>query len=248
MVGGPRVGDAFGELLRRAYETGGRPHTVFEVIERDDGHVRVNDASRYLTPSWGVLDEWVYERVRGRTLDVGSGAGRHAVTLQERGVPVVGLDPSEGAIEVSRRRGLRDAVVGTVVDVDPSERFDTLLMLGNNIGLLGGRDLGVTLLERLAALAAGPDAQLLATGVGREPGSVDDDEDRAYVESNLARGRLRWQVTMRSRYADLTTDWFDYVFLRIDELQELIAPTPWRVRSQLADGQAYAVQLELRRC
>lgn len=246
MVEGPKTGDAFGALLRAAHASGARPGTVFEVVERDDGHVRVNDGARYLAPSWGVLDEWVYDRVRGRVLDVGCGAGRHAVALQDRGVEVVGLDPSRGAIDVCRRRGLREAVVGTVDDVPDAAAFDTLLLLGNNVGLLGGRDTGAALLDRLARLARDSAAQVLATGVGREPGSVGDEADRAYVEGNLAAGRLAWQVRMRSRFTDVATDWFDYVFLRLDELAELLEPSRWRIGDALSDGPGYAAQLVLR--
>lgn len=159
---------------------------------------------------------------------------------------VAGLDPSEGAVEVCRRRGVREVVAGTVHDVRDVAAFDTFLLLGNNLGLLGGRDSAELMLDRLADLARGSAAQVLATGVGRERGSVGDESDRAYVEANLARGRLPWQVTMRSRFADLATDWFDYVFLRVDELAELLEPSRWRIADSSADGPGYAVRLVLR--
>lgn len=50
---------------------------------------------------------------------------------------------------------------------------------------------------------------------------------------------------MRSRFGQLTTDWSDYAFLRIPELEELLAGTGWRLTEHLADGPAYAVRLEL---
>lgn len=245
LVHGPAIGDAFGELLQEAYAGDGRAGRVLEVVERDDGHVRVNDAARYLAPSWGPLDDWVYERARGDVLDLGCGAGRNALVLQERGLDVVGVDPSPGAVDVCRRRGVRELVTGTADDVQMPGRFTTVLMLGNNLGLLGSRDAAGPLLARLAELT-GPAGQVLATGVGREPGSTADACDRAYEQANIARGRLPWQVTMRSRFRDLATEWFDYAFLRVQDLVDLVEPSPWRVVEHLAQGPQYVVRLQKR--
>ena len=49
------------------------------------------------------------EFVRGRVLDMGVGAGRHALHLQAQGHDVVGIDNSPKAVEVCRLRGLEDA-------------------------------------------------------------------------------------------------------------------------------------------
>lgn len=241
-MSGPRTGDAFGALLLACHESGARPGAVLEVVEREDGHVRVNDAARYFQASWGALDDWVYARVEGESLDIGCGAGRHALALQGSGRPVCALDPSAGAIEVCRRRGVTDAVEGTTSTLGDDGRFDTVLLLGNNLGLLAGRDQAPGLLADLARL--GHDrTRVLATGVGREPGSVHDEVDLTYRRRNLDRGRLPWQVTMRSRFSDLATAWFDYAFLTAEELDGLLAGSAWRVTDRLVEGPAYAVEL-----
>lgn len=80
----------------------------------------------------------MYERVRGAVLDVGCGAGRNALVLQQQRFDVLALDPL-----TRRGRGLlaarrRDVFVDTVSDLPIDRRFDTLLLLGNNLGLLAG--------------------------------------------------------------------------------------------------------------
>src|SRR5687768_13432883 len=49
------------------------------------------------------------ERCRGRVLDVGAGAGALSLVLQQRGFEVVAIDAVPEAVEILRRRGVRDA-------------------------------------------------------------------------------------------------------------------------------------------
>lgn len=149
MTGEPQIGDVIGELLRDTLAVatgvgprplvGGRlPRPVIEIIERDDGLINGAPAAHYLDgpADWQPYDHRAVDRVRGETLDIGTGAGRIALLLQERGVPVTGLDTSAGALEVSRRRGVQRLVHGTVdTHVADGQRYDTFLLLGNNLGL-----------------------------------------------------------------------------------------------------------------
>ena len=244
-LGQPRLGDAFGALLAAGLERDGRAGEVFEVVERDDGHVRANDVARYFRPSWGRLDDWMYDHTRGRVLDVGCGAGRSAIALVDGGHEVVGVDVSPGAVAVCRRRGFDAVVEGTVYDAHIEGRFDTIVLAGNNVGLLGNRNAAGGFLDRLAQLSAGPAARIVGTAIGHEPGAMMAAEDREYEASNLSRGRLRWQVTMRSRYATLATDWFDYLFLTPSELTDLVSDSPWKIADLVEDGPSYAVRLDL---
>jgi 2-polyprenyl-3-methyl-5-hydroxy-6-metoxy-1,4-benzoquinol methylase len=45
--------------------------------------------------------------VKGRVLDIGVGAGRHSLYLQEKGFNVLGIDVSPLILEVCRKRGLK---------------------------------------------------------------------------------------------------------------------------------------------
>lgn len=241
---GPRPGDAFGTLLLACWERGVAPGAVLEIIERDDGYLDAGDVARYFAgpDAWGPLDRWACAQAKGRVLDVGAGAGRHALHLQEQGHDVVALDVSPLAVDVCRRRGIRQTFAGTVAalaSTDP-EPFDTFLLLGNNLGLLAGAEQAPRLLADLAALAR-PGAVLI--GQSREWQRTERPVHLAYHGRNRAAGRLPGQVRMRVRYQELATDWFDYLFLNVEELQLLLAGTAWELERREVAGANHAVVL-----
>jgi SAM-dependent methyltransferase len=238
----PVIGDVFGEMIRDAYAVrtgigprplaGGRvPRPVIEVIERDDGLINGAPADHYLAePSeWQPHDHRALRLCQGHVLDVGCGAGRTSVELQRRGIAVTGLDVSPGAIEIARKRGLRDTVLNTVDGyARASARYDTFLLLGNNVGLLESRERAPVFLAALAALA-NPGARIVAQGT--DPYGTTDPVHLKYHERNRARGRLGGQLRLRLRYRMLATEWFDYLVCSPAELSDLVAGTPWRLDS-----------------
>ncbi|MDP9798339.1 SAM-dependent methyltransferase [Catenuloplanes nepalensis] len=236
----PRVGDVFGELLRDAYAirtgigprplAGGRvPRPVIEIIEREDGLINGAPADQYLAgpDEWQPHDHRAIALARGRVLDIGTGGGRIALALQESGVDVTGLDVSPGAIAVCRRRGLRDTVLASVDEhARDGRRYDTFLLLGNNLGLLEGHHRAAGFLAALAEMAA-PGARLIAHGT--DPYGTTDPVHVGYHELNRSRGRLGGQLRLRLRYRELATDWFDYLVCSVDELRGLVEGTRWRI-------------------
>src|SRR5919106_2020681 len=91
-------GDAFGSMLLDHLEG---KEDVHEIVERDDGFVSAARLN-YFAPvrRWPPVERRALRFVRGRVLDVGCGAGRVAVELQDRGHDVVAIDVSPGALEV----------------------------------------------------------------------------------------------------------------------------------------------------
>ena len=178
-------------------------------------------------------DDWIeperaaFELVRGRVLDIGAGAGRHSLEAQRRGLEAVAIDISPGAIEVCRRRGVGDARLLPLSQVDESlGRFDTVLLLCGNLGLAGGADETVAFLERLHGLTV-PGARIVFDSV--DPHVDNDEADLAYLERNRTRGRMPGQMTVRIRYGGRVTPWSDLLCVSPAELEELAAGTGWRL-------------------
>jgi SAM-dependent methyltransferase len=233
-------------MLLAALDEGGSE--MVEIVEREDGLIM---ASRYfgvdhsLAPysKWPSHQRRALRLAQGRALDVGAGAGRVALHLQQKGHEVVAIDSSPGAVDVCRRRGVRDARVLKVEEADESlGLFDTVVMYGNNLGLLSSRAKGRRLLRRLHRITS-ERARILGEILDPYPGAAP--VHLAYHQRNRERGRLSGQIRIRIRYRDLATPWFDYLFLSRPELEELVEGTGWLLARTIDDeGPLYVAVLE----
>jgi SAM-dependent methyltransferase len=178
-------------------------------------------------------------------LDVGVGAGRVALELQQRGHTVVGIDVSPLVARVARRRGVRTVKVMALEDVDAKlGRFDTVVMFMNNFGLFESEAKARRLLRRLHDVTT-DDGRIVATS--SEFGGRIPPEHRIYRRRNVERGRLPGQVRFRLRYRMLQGPWFDYLFVSRREMERLLRGTCWRVRRfvpPVGDDNLYAAVLE----
>ena len=189
---------------------------------------------------WAPVERRALRFVRGRVLDVGVGAGRVALELQARGREVVAIDISPGAVEVARKRGVRDVRLLALEEVDASlGRFDTVVMYGNNFGLFASRAKAQRLLRRLRPFVG----RIVACS--NDPYATEDPAHLAYQDRNRTRGRMSGQLRLRVRYRDLVGSWFDYLIVSPDEMAEIIEGTGWQIRRLIQDdGSSYVAVLE----
>jgi SAM-dependent methyltransferase len=243
----PVVGDAFGAMLRAVHTGSGG----VGAIERDDGRIEPHDALQYFTgpPEWPALDRQACASATGTVLDIGCGAGRHLLSLQQHGRHAIGIDVSAGACEVARERGATDVRYLGLDDVaELGITVDTILMLGNNLALLGSVEAAA---RRLTALAAVATRRTRVLGTNLDPygdGAPVPAEHARYHAANRARGRLGGQLRLRARFGQLADPWFDYLLCSQAELLDLLADSPWRlaVFAPAADGPGYLAELRLR--
>jgi SAM-dependent methyltransferase len=214
---------------------------LHEIVERDDGFISASifGPRVYLAPfrRWPAHHRQGMRYVRGRVLDVGAGGGRVALHLQERGHDVVAVDVSPGAMDVCRRRGIRDARVIPIEDVDESlGSFDTIVMYGNNFGLFASRAKAKRLLRRFARLTSERGRIVAET---RDVSRGDDPAHVRYRKRNVARGRLPGQIRIRVRYRDLATPWFDYLMVGTGELRDILDGTGWTLERTIDSDDTY---------
>ncbi|MCC7409438.1 MAG: methyltransferase domain-containing protein [Phycisphaeraceae bacterium] len=183
---------------------------------------------------WFEREQGAMQYVQGRVLDVGCGAGRHSLYLQGRGCDVLAIDKSPLAIKVCRHRGVRETRVMSLTQVTRRlGLFDTILLLGNNFGLMANRRRARWILRRFWAMTRA-DARILA-GSG-DPAANSNPDTLAKMESNRRRGRMPGQFRMQGRYGNCKTPWFDWLFVSETEMEELVDGTGWRISRFLRDN------------
>ena len=236
--------DAYGQQLYEAYLL----ENEFEVIERRDGYLDICDATHYLSmyKDWPSHERKAMRYMKGKVLDIGCGAGRHALYAQHRGHDVLGVDISPLAIKVCKRRGLKKTKQMSITQVSRKLGiFDTLLMLGNNFGLVGNPKRARWLLRRFYGMTSDQGKIIAGT---LDPYDTTDRAHLDYHKENRDRGRMGGQVRMRIRQGRHVGDWFDYLFVSRKEMDRLLRGSGWTVSRFLEpSGPAYAAILEKRK-
>lgn len=143
------------------------------------------------------LEQRALDEARGKVLDVGAGAGCHALVLQERGLDVMAVDISPLSCETMKERGVANVECVNIFNQRFQERFDTLLLLMNGTGIAGKLSRLPQLLSRLKQLM-NPGAQILIDSSDLryvyedENGVLDVDLDGAYY------GEVDYQMIYRN--------------------------------------------------
>ena len=143
--------DLFGKAILD-YQTGNNPEdliTETSISEADEMSVAYLFRDFSEMPK---LEQKALELSKGRVLDVGCGAGSHSLYLQnERSLAVTSIDISQNAIKACELRGLKNAIVQDVMQLN-NEKFDTILLLMNGAGMCGRlKNIG-KFLEKLKSL------------------------------------------------------------------------------------------------
>ncbi len=213
--------DAYGRQLLAQYE-GGEP--TAEIVERDDGYIDTGaDPGAYFETyeDWAVEERRAMRFARGRVLDIGCGAGRHSLHLQEKGLDVTGIDNSPGAVKVCRLRGLKKVLVRSIAEIDRFKpaSFDTVLMLGNNFGLLGSAAGAKRILKKLSRITS-PQARIIAGT--RNPYITTNPDHLRYHRLNRRRGHMPGQIRLRVRFGRAIGEWMDYLLVSPREMETLL--------------------------
>jgi len=154
--------------------------------------------------------EWLaLNECRGRVLDVGAGAGSHALQLQERGFEVKAIDISPLAVKVMQERGVKNAATQDIFTYD-GEQFDTILLLMNGIGLAGD-------IENLNKLLA-----IFKNMMAKGGQLLFDSSDIAYLyEGNLPADKYYGEITYQYEYKNQKTPWFKWLYIDEHKLTEV---------------------------
>ncbi len=127
--------DLFGQAILD-YQTNNKPEpllTATSISEEDEMDVAYLFRSYDLMPK---MEQKSLQLAFGKVLDIGCGAGSHALSLQnDRNLDVTAIDISENAIKACALRGVRNTKVMDILDLKSEVKFDTILLLMNGTGI-----------------------------------------------------------------------------------------------------------------
>ena len=234
--------DAYGQELFNFYIN----NEGAEIVERDDGFIEgTTNLSLYFAPyeQWPTHQQEAMQFAHGRVLDIGAGAGRHSLHLQNQGLEVTAVDNSPKAVELCRLRGVNDARLLPITKISRHiEPFDTIIMMGNNFGLFGNAQRAKRLLRRFHNLTFEGGTLIAETN---DPYQTEDPDHLEYHEFNRQRGRMPGQLRLRVRYRKYKTPWMDYLIVSKDEMKEIVSDTGWIIDRFIdSDSSMYIVVLE----
>ena len=149
---------------------------------------------------------------KGRVLDVGAGSGCHSIELKNRGLEVVAIDISELSVEVMRDRGI-DARLANFFDERFCEKFDTILLAMNGIGIVGKTE-NLPAFFKSAKRLINPGGQILLDSSDIRYIFMNDDGS---MDINLAAGYYG-EIDYTMRYRSTTGEKFDWLYIDFDTL------------------------------
>jgi SAM-dependent methyltransferase len=161
------------------------------------------------------LEQLALQLAKGKVLDVGCGAGSHSLTLQnDRNLDVTAIDISENAIEACTLRGITNAKVANILDLDSTEKFDTILLLMNGTGIFGTLKETASYLQKLKSLL-NPNGQILIDSSDIIYMFDDDEDGGKWIPSNGYYGELTFTIS----YKTDTEASFPWLYLDYNTLQ-----------------------------
>jgi len=180
-----------------------------------------------------ILEQKALSLAKGKVLDVGAGAGCHALALQAQSIAVKAIDISPLSCEAMELRGVMDAECINLFDEHLETGFDTILLLMNGTGIAGKIENLPALFNRLKALL-NKDGQILIDSSDikyiyeNEDGSFDINLNTAYY------GEVDYQMV----YKDVKGDSFDWLYVDFPLLKS-IAESCGLHGELIAEGEHY---------
>lgn len=177
------------------------------------------------------IERRALDMAKGKTLDVGAGAGCHSLVLQNRGVDVTAIDISPLGVETMRQRGVKKVFEQDFFTLEG--KYDTILMLMNGIGIVGTLDLMPRFFKQLDRILA-PGGQLLCDSSDISYVFEDEDGNKDYPDM----GRYYGELTFRMQYKDTLGEPFNWLYVDADTLRQIAHANGYAIEV-VAKGEHY---------
>jgi 2-polyprenyl-3-methyl-5-hydroxy-6-metoxy-1,4-benzoquinol methylase len=176
------------------------------------------------------------ELCKGHVLDIGAGAGSHALALQERDFQVTALDISPTAVAIMKQRGVKDAIEKNIFEFD-GQNYDTLLFMMNGIGVTGTLNGFKNFLKKAKSYIK-PAGQLIFDS---------SDISYLYQEVPFPAHAYYGEVAFSYAYKQQKGSWFKWVYIDQATLKKIAKECGWHAEIIMVDEHdQYLAQLTIK--
>lgn len=175
---------------------------------------------------------------KGRVLDVGAGAGTHSLHLIENGLEVVALEKSTLCCDIMEERGLESIIEDDFYN-HQGEKYDTILLLMNGVGIAGTNDKLPQFLNHCKSLLAKGGSIFIESS---DIIYMFEDEEGAYnIDLNAGYyGNMNYTVEF-----DNDQENFDWLYAAYDILADVASICGLQIR-KVMDGEHFNYLAELK--
>ena len=140
--------DLFGEAVYDRYK-GEKNHFFMEVR----GETREHNINRYFRTikELSGAEKTLISLCYGNILDVGCATGNYIPSMSKKG-NVIGIDISKRLIQIAKESGIKNCYADNIFSFKSDNKFDTITMLENNLGMGGDVEGTKKLLKKLSNL------------------------------------------------------------------------------------------------
>lgn len=210
--------DLFGKAILD-FQTNNSPEDIItetNISEADEMNVAYLFRSYKEMPK---LEKKALQLSKGKVLDVGCGAGSHSLYLQNvKNLEVTSIDISKNAIQACQLRGLKNAKVQNILDLDSdlhqNDKFDTILLLMNGTGIFGTLSETPKYLQKLKSLL-NPNGQILIDSSDIIYMFDEEEDGSKWIPGEGYYGELTFTIS----YKNKTEEPFPWLYLDYNTLQ-----------------------------
>ncbi len=206
--------DLFGKAILD-YQTQNAPEALItstSISDEDEMDVAYLFRPYNLMPK---IEQKALQLAFGKILDIGCGAGSHALSLQnDRNLNVTAIDISSNAIQACISRRVQNCLAIDILNFDTDEKFDTILLLMNGTGIFETLQKTPLYLQKLKSLLA-PNGQILIDSSDLIYMFDEDEDGGKWIPSDGYYGELIFTV----KYKGETELPFPWLYMDYNTLQ-----------------------------
>ncbi len=173
-----------------------------------------------------VLENIALESCRGKILDIGAGAGCHSLLLQNRNDDVTALDISVLSAGVMKKRGIKKVVNQDIFEYlsTTDEKYDTLLMMMNGIGVAGNLNKLKCFLQKAKKILK-PGGEIIF-----DSSNIEYLYDIESGDPSKKNGNYYGVITYRMKYRKIKGEKFNWLYLDYDSAVKIAAQQGYKLK------------------